>query len=62
MEAAIYSLEAAGEYLDKFRANASAELTVEVKEIADEEQKKRKQEHSSVELPIDFKREYYTLV
>ena len=78
VEAAIYSLEAKGEELEMFRANASAELTVELEEVAEEEQKTeettdedgrqkrqqqgRKQERSSVELPIDFTREYYTLV
>ena len=57
VEAAVYSLEATGVYIHKFRANASAELTVELEETADEEQEK-KLEYSSMELPLDFTREY----
>ena len=53
VEAAIYSLEAAGDYIDKFRANTMADLTVEVEE-ATEEKKQKKQERSFVELPLDF--------
>ena len=55
VEAAIYSLQAKGEYLDKFKANASAELTVELEETVDEAQKIK---YSSVELPLDFTKEY----
>ena len=63
VEAAIYSLEAAGEYLHKFKANASAELTVELEgKKQRRKQQERKQERSAVELPIDFTRDHYALV
>ena len=55
VEAAIYSLQAKAEYLHKFRANASAELTVELEETVDEQQKLK---YSSMELPLDFTKEY----
>ena len=61
VEAAIYSLEAAGEYLDKFKANGSAELTVELEE-ATGEQSQKKQERFFLELPIDFTKEYLAKV
>ena len=61
VEAAVYSLEAKGEELDKFRANASAELTVELEETTDEEEE-RKLEYSSMELPVDFTKEYLAKV
>ena len=51
-EAAIYSLKAEGEKLDKFRANSWAELTVEVDKSSEQEEKK--QERSLLELPVDF--------
>ena len=46
-EAAIYSLEAKGEVLEKFRSDVNAELTVELEE-------EDKTERSSVSLPVDF--------
>ena len=49
-EAAIYSLEAEGEVLEKFRADVNAELTVEL-----EEQEER--ERSFMALPVDFTKE-----
>ena len=49
-EAAIYSLEAEGQVLEKFRADVNAELTVELKES-------KKMERSTVALPVDFSRE-----
>ena len=49
-EAAIYSLEAEGEVLEKFRADVNAELTVELEE-------NQKMERSTVALPVDFSRE-----
>ena len=49
-EAAIYSLEAEGEVLDKFRADANAELTVELEE-------QEETERSSLALPLDFTKE-----
>ena len=55
VEAAVYSLQAAGEEVDRFRANATADVTVELEETA--EQKEKKQECSSLELPVDFSRE-----
>ena len=61
VEAAIYSLQAKGIELEKFWANASAELTVEVEETA-EEQNQKKQERSFVELPLDFAKEYLAKV
>ena len=57
VEAAIYSLEAKGEELEMFRANASAELTVELGE-ATRQQTQRKQKHTSLELPLYFTKEY----
>ena len=61
MEAAIYSLQAKGIELDKFRANALAELTVELQETT-EEQNQRKLKHTSLELPVDFTKEYFEKV
>ena len=49
-EAAIYSLEAEGEVLEKFRADANAELMVELEE-------QDKTERSSLALPVDFTKE-----
>ena len=57
VEAAVYGLEAKGEELEMFRANASAELTVELEGPA-EEQDQRKQKHTSLELPLYFTKEY----
>ena len=57
VEAAIYNLQAKGEELEKFRANAFAELTVEL-ENTEEEENQRKQKHTSMELPLDFTKEY----
>ena len=55
VEAAIYSLEAKGENLEKFRAIATAEVTVELEENT--EQQEKKYEYSSMELPVDFSKE-----
>ena len=60
-EAAVYSLEAEGEVLDKFRANTKSELTVEVADSSKDQQEK-KREHSSLELPVDFSKEDVTRV
>ena len=49
-EAAIYSLEAKGEVFEKFRADVTAELTVELEE-------QDKTERSSLALPVDFTKE-----
>ena len=54
-EAAVYNLKTEGEKHGKFRANSKAELTVEVGESSDPQQKKI--EHSSLELPVDFSEE-----
>ena len=51
-EAAIYSLKVEGEKREKFRANSRAELTVEFDKSS--EQQEKKQEHSFLELPVDF--------
>ena len=61
VEAAIYSLEAKGEELEKFRANASTELTVELEETT-KEQSQKKQERFFLELPLDFTKEYLAKV
>ena len=53
VEAAVYSLEATGKELERFRANATAEVTVDV-ETKDQE---KKQQRSSLELPVDFSKE-----
>ena len=50
-EAAIYSLEAEGEVLEKFRADVNAELTVEL------EEQDKTEEHSFMALPVDFTKE-----
>ena len=50
VEAAIYSLEAKGEELVKFRAFAMADLTVDLED-------EKKQEQSSLELPVNFSKE-----
>ena len=52
VEAAIYSLEAKGEDLESFRGVATAESTVELEESATHPDKM--QDHSSLELPVDF--------
>ena len=53
VEAAVYILEAKRKLLKKFRANATAELTIELEETTDD----KKQEHSPLELAVDFSRE-----
>ena len=55
-EAAIYSLEAEGEVLEKFRANVNAVLTVEI-EGSSEDQQETVKEHSYLVLPVDFSKE-----
>ena len=54
-EAAVYSLEAEGEILEKFRADVKAELTVELEE-------QEETERSSLALPVDFTKEDVTRV
>ena len=54
VEAAVYSLQATGEEVDRFRANATAEVTVD---LESKDQEEKKQEHSSLELPVDFIKE-----
>ena len=49
-EAAIYSLEAEGEVLEKFRADVNAELTVKLDES-------ERTERSTVALRVDFSKE-----
>ena len=61
IEAAVYGLEAKGEELEMFRANASAELTVELGE-ATRPQTQRKQKHTSLELPLYFTKESFAKV
>ena len=46
-EAAVYSLEAKGAELTKFRANSKATLTVEVEETPEPHK-------SALEIPVDF--------
>ena len=53
VEAAIYSLQAKGKEFERFRANVTAEVTVEL-ESTDVE---KKQQRSSLELPVDFSKE-----
>ena len=53
VEAAIHSLQAKGVELEKFWANASAELTGELEETTGKEQEK-KLEYSFMEFPVDF--------
>ena len=55
VEAAVYSLEATEKELERFRADVNAEVTVALEETA--EQKEKKQECSSLELPVDFSRD-----
>ena len=54
-EAAIYSLEAEGEVMQKFRADVNAELRVVLEE-------NQKMERTTVALPVDFSREDITRV
>ena len=54
-EAAVYSLQAEGEKLERFWANSWAELTVEIDKTS--KRQKQKQERSSLELPVDFSQE-----
>ena len=55
-EAAIYSLEAEGEVLEKFRADVNTVLTVEIEESSNDQQETVK-EHSYLALPVDFSKE-----
>ena len=54
VEAAIYSLKAKGEEHERFRAFATAEVTVE---LETKDQQEKKNEISTLELPVDFSRE-----
>ena len=57
VEATTYSLQAEGEELQKFRANAAAELTVEV-----EEQDIEKEETYDMEVPLNVLQEGVAVV
>ena len=54
-EAADYNLKAEGKKLEKFRANSKTELTVVVEDSSEQENKK--EEHSILELPVDFSKD-----
>ena len=56
IEAGSYSLQAEGEMIEKFRANGKAELNIDVEEPSGKiwKKKKKKNECSVVELPVDF--------
>ena len=53
VEAAVYSLEATGKELERFRANATVKVTVDL-ETTDQE---KKQQRSSLQIPVDFSEE-----
>ena len=54
-EATIYSLQA--DKLETFTAISKVELTVTVDATSDEDQRKKKKQFSSLELPVDFSKE-----
>ena len=56
IEAAIYSLDAKGDGFEKFRAIATAHLTVEIDETSAKQQEKKK-DYFSLELPVNFSKE-----
>ena len=56
IEAAIYSLAAKCVGFDKFRATATAQLTVDIDETS-AKQEEKKTEQFSLELPVDFSKE-----
>ena len=56
VEASAYSLEASDRVPERFRADAAADLTVEVEETVGQEQEK-KTERSSMELTVDFSKQ-----
>ena len=55
IEATVYSLEAQGAVNQRFRADATADLTVELEKTSD--QQETKHEHSSMDFTVDFSRE-----
>ena len=54
VEAAVYSLQSKGVTVEKFRANASTEVTVELEKTTEQE---KQHGYSSMELPVDFSKE-----
>ena len=54
-EATIYGLQA--DKLETFAAISKTELTMTVEGTSDEEQRKKKKQFSSLELPVDFTKE-----
>ena len=54
-EAAIYSLRAEGKRLQIFQSNSKMEMTIDLKGIS--EQQEKKQEHCSLELPVSFSKD-----
>ena len=55
IEAGSYCLQAEGEMIEKFRADGRAELTVDVAE--DSEQEEKTKMHRAVDVRVDFPRE-----
>ena len=64
IEAGSYCLQAKASMIEKFSANGKAELTIDVTERSGKiwKKKKKKNEHSVVELPVDFTKEYLVRV
>ena len=54
IEATTYSLEAEGEVREKFRANAAAELTVDVEESPEEGNEQKKY---NMKVPVNISRD-----
>ena len=54
-EATIYGLQA--DKLETFAAISKTELTMTVEGLSEEEQRKKRKQFSSLELPVDFCRE-----
>ena len=54
-EAAIYNFKAEGQKLQMFQSNSKMEMTIHLEETAEEEEKK--QEHCTLELPVNFSQE-----
>ena len=54
IEAGSYCLQAEGPMIERFRANAKAELNVDIEEESSEDQQMTKPEHSVVHLAVNF--------
>ena len=60
-EAAIYNLKAEGQNHEKFKANSTVALNIQIEGATDQHLQK-KIEHCSLELPVDFSKDDVTRV